>query len=273
MNKKPNISIVTISYNSSKTIRDTIDSVLCQDYDNIEYIIIDGKSTDDTIEIVKSYGDKISYFISEEDDGLYDAMNKGIRAATGDVVGIINSDDFYYTDHVVSDVAEVFIFNDVDSVYGDLLYVDTVDADSIRRYWKSGNFNIKKMRKGWAIPHPTFFVKKEIYNKFGLYSIRLKNASDYEMALRLLYKNKISVIYLPKIMVKMRIGGIQMLNQLRPGGNELLLARPNTNKSKIAITSLYRVGIPHPLRINPFLCCRNGLVFVNLFKKHPDAIE
>ena len=123
MNKKPNISIVTISYNSSKTIRDTIDSVLCQDYDNIEYIIIDGKSTDDTIEIVKSYGDKISYFISEEDDGLYDAMNKGIRAATGDVVGIINSDDFYYTNHVVSDVAEVFIFNDVDSVYGDLLYV------------------------------------------------------------------------------------------------------------------------------------------------------
>ena len=137
MNKKPKISIVTISYNSSKTIRDTIDSVISQDYENIEYIIIDGKSTDDTIDIIKSYGDKISHLISEEDDGLYDAMNKGIRAATGDVVGILNSDDFYYTNHVVSDVAEVFIFNDVDAVYGDLLYVDTVDTDRIRRYWKS----------------------------------------------------------------------------------------------------------------------------------------
>ena len=208
MNKNPKISIITTSYNSSKTIRDTIDSVVSQDYENIEYIIIDGKSTDDTIEIIKSYGDSISYFISEEDDGLYDAMNKGVRVATGDVVGILNSDDFYYNNHVISDVAEVFTFNDVDSVYGDLLYVDTVNIDSIRRYWKSGDFKFKNMRKGWTVPHPTFFVKKDIYNKYGLYSIRLKSASDYEMIIRLLYKNKISVSYLPKILVKMRIGCI-----------------------------------------------------------------
>ena len=222
MNKKPKISIVTITFNNSETIRDTIDSVISQNYEHIEYIIVDGKSTDNTIDIIKSYGDKISYLISEEDDGLYDAMNKGIRAATGDVVGILNSDDFYYTNHVISDVAEVFIFNDVDSVYGDLLYVDTGDTDIIRRYWKSGDFNMKKMRKGWTIPHPTFFIKKEIYNKFGLYSIRLKSASDYEMILRLLYKNKISISYLPKIMVKMRIGGISnysIWNRLR-GNNE-----------------------------------------------------
>lgn len=222
MNKNPKISIITTSYNSSKTIRDTIDSVVSQDYENIEYIIIDGNSTDDTIDIINSYGNKISCLISEDDDGLYDAMNKGIRIATGDVVGILNSDDFYYTNHVISDVAEVFIFNDVDSVYGDLLYVDTIDTDSIRRYWKSGSFNIKKIRKGWTIPHPTLFVKKEIYKKFGLYSIRLKNASDYEMILRLLYKNQISISYLPKIMVKMRIGGISnysIWNRLR-GNNE-----------------------------------------------------
>tara|TARA_B000000532_G_scaffold226690_1_gene205157 strand:+ start:1836 stop:2606 length:771 start_codon:yes stop_codon:yes gene_type:complete len=222
VNKKPKISIVTISYNSSKTIRDTIDSVLIQDYENIEYIIIDGKSTDDTIEIIKSYGDRISYFITEEDDGLYDAMNKGVRAATGDVVGILNSDDFYYNNHVISDVAEVFTFNDVDSVYGDLLYVDTIDTDSIRRYWKSGDFQLKSMRKGWTVPHPTFFVKKDIYNKYGLYSIRLKSASDYEMIIRLLFKNRISVSYLPKILVKMRIGGISnysIWNRLR-GNNE-----------------------------------------------------
>ncbi len=222
MNKNPKISIITTSYNSSKTIRDTIDSVVSQDYENIEYIIIDGNSTDDTIDIINSYGNKISCLISEDDDGLYDAMNKGIRIATGDVVGILNSDDFYYTNHVISDVAEVFIFNDVDSVYGDLLYVDTIDTDSIRRYWKSGSFNIKKIRTGWTIPHPTLFVKKEIYKKFGLYSIRLKNASDYEMILRLFYKNQISISYLPKIMVKMRIGGISnysIWNRLR-GNNE-----------------------------------------------------
>ena len=184
--------------------------------------IRDRNSTDDTIDIINSYGNKISCLISEDDDGLYDAMNKGIRIATGDVVGILNSDDFYYTNHVISDVAEVFIFNDVDSVYGDLLYVDTIDTDSIRRYWKSGSFNIKKIRTGWTIPHPTLFVKKEIYKKFGLYSIRLKNASDYEMILRLFYKNQISISYLPKIMVKMRIGGISnysIWNRLR-GNNE-----------------------------------------------------
>tara|TARA_B100000497_G_C7672045_1_gene405638 strand:+ start:319 stop:1095 length:777 start_codon:yes stop_codon:yes gene_type:complete len=222
VNKNPKISIITVTFNSEKTIKETIESVFFQDYNNVEHIIIDGKSTDETIEIVKSYGDKISYFISEEDDGLYDAMNKGIRAASGDVVGILNSDDVYYTNHVISDVAEVFIFNNVESVYGDLLYVDTIDTDNIRRYWKSGHFKLNNMRKGWTIPHPTLFVKKEIYNKFGLYSIRLKSASDYEMSLRLLYKNKISITYLPKIMVKMRIGGISnysIWNRLR-GNNE-----------------------------------------------------
>ena len=226
MYKRPKISIVTISHNSEDTINDTINSVLSQDYDDIEYIIIDGKSTDKTIEIIKSYGNKITYFISEEDDGLYDAMNKGIRAAKGDIVGILNSDDFYYTNHVISDIAEVFMFNDTDSVYGDLLYVDTIKTNKIRRYWKSGDFKISKMRNGWTVPHPTFFVKKDIYNKLGLYSIRLKSASDYEMVLRLLYKNKISVYYLPKILVKMRIGGISnysIWSRLR-GNNEDYIA-------------------------------------------------
>ena len=147
MNSNPKISVVTISHNSSKTIRNTIDSVLSQDYENIEYIVIDGNSTDETTDIIRSYGDKISYFISEKDDGLYDAMNKGIRVATGDVVGILNSDDFYYTNHVISDIAEMFIFNETDAVYGDLLYVDTIDTNKIRRYWKSGEFVLKKYER------------------------------------------------------------------------------------------------------------------------------
>ena len=208
MNNKIKISIITVTFNSEKTIRDTIESVHSQDYDNIEHVIIDGDSTDNTIEIVKSYGDKISYFISEKDDGIYDAMNKGIRAATGDVIGILNSDDFYPCFHVISDVVKVFEDDDPDSVYGDLIYVDKDNSDIILRYWESKDFKKCKIRRGWMLPHPTFFIKKEIYNKFGLYSIRLKSAADYEMMVRLLFKNTISVKYIPRVLVNMRNGGI-----------------------------------------------------------------
>ena len=258
MKSNPKISVVTISYNSSKTIRNTIDSVLSQDYENIEYIVIDGNSTDETTDIIRSYGDKISYFISEKDDGLYDAMNKGIRAATGDIIGILNSDDFYYTNHVISDIAEMFIFNETDAVYGDLLYVDTIDTDNIRRYWKSGDFVLKNMRKGWTVPHPTFFVKKEIYNRYGLYSIRLKSASDYEMIIRLLYKNKIIVNYLPKILVKMRIGGISnysIWNRLRGNNEDYLSWKMN--------------GINPPL----FIRFKKPLSKLSQFFKRPNIYE
>ena len=207
MNKNPKISIITVSFNSAKTIKNTIESVLNQIYTNIEYIIIDGGSTDSTIKIVKSFGDKISFLISEKDNGIYDGMNKGIKASTGEYIGILNSDDFYPNNSVIQDVVNCLLENKTESLYGDLIYVDSEKTDKIIRYWNSGKFDLNKIRKGWMLPHPTFFVKKEIYTKFGLYSEKLKSAADYEMILRLLYKHKISVNYLPKIIVNMRDGG------------------------------------------------------------------
>ena len=254
MNKKIKISIITVTFNSEKTIRDTIESVHSQDYDNIEYIIIDGESKDNTIEIIKSYGDKISYFISERDDGIYDAMNKGIRAATGDVIGILNSDDFYPCFHVISDIVKVFEEDNLDSLYGDLVYVDPILTDKITRYWKSEQFSFSKIMEGWTLPHPTFFVKKKIYDEFGLYSIRLKSAADYEMIIRLLYKNKISVHYLPEILVRMRNGGVS---------NATILARLRGNREDKLAWEM------NDLKIPKFLRFRKPLSKISQFFRRP----
>ena len=218
MNSSPKISIITVSFNSAKTIKETIESILIQDYNNIEYIIIDGGSSDETINIVKSYSEKISYFISEKDNGIYDAMNKGIKAATGDIVGILNSDDFYPNSFVLSNVAKSFKKYNCDAVYGDLVYVKAKDTTQIKRYWQAGNYNTSKIKNGWMLPHPTFFVKKVMYDRYGLYNTDLKSAADYEMILKLLYKENISVQYIPMILVKMRMGGASnstFLNRIR----------------------------------------------------------
>ena len=218
MNSSPKISIITVSFNSAKTIKETIESILIQDYNNIEYIIIDGGSSDETIDIVKSYSEKISYFISEKDNGIYDAMNKGIKAATGDIVGILNSDDFYPNSFVLSNVAKSFKKYNCDAVYGDLVYVNKKDTTQIKRYWQAGNYNTSKIKNGWMLPHPTFFVKKVMYDRYGLYNTDLKSAADYEMILKLLYKENISVQYIPMILVKMRMGGASnstFLNRIR----------------------------------------------------------
>ena len=218
MNSSPKISIITVSFNSAKTIKETIESILIQDYNNIEYIIIDGGSSDETINIVKSYSEKISYFISEKDNGIYDAMNKGIKVATGDIVGILNSDDFYPNSFVLSNVAKTFKKYNCDAVYGDLVYVNKKDTTQIKRYWQAGNYNTSKIKNGWMLPHPTFFVKKVMYNRYGLYNTDLKSAADYEMILKLLYKENISVQYIPMILVKMRMGGASnstFLNRIR----------------------------------------------------------
>ena len=179
-----------------------------QDYNNVEHIIIDGKSTDGTIDIIKSYGDKISYFISEQDDGIYDAMNKGIRAATGDVIGVLNSDDFYPCNHIISDVVKKFNDHDTDSVYGDLVYVDDEQTDKVTRYWQSKHFSMAKIRKGWTLPHPTFFVKREAYEKYGVFRTDLKIAADFDILVRFLFNHKISYSYIQEVLVKMRIGGV-----------------------------------------------------------------
>ena len=202
-----NISIITCSYNSINTIDDTIKSVLSQKDASIEYIIVDGLSNDGTVDIIKKYYGKIYKFISEKDSGIYDAMNKGIKLSDGDIIGFLNADDVYYDESVISKVVKVFESLKVDSVYGDLIYISG-DNDKIKRYWKSGDYDINNFKKGWMPPHPAFFVRRGIYDKYGGFNESYRISADYDLMVRLLYKNKISAFYLPEILVKMKTGGV-----------------------------------------------------------------
>ena len=215
MSKEPKITIITVCFNSIKTIQDTIDSIRSQDYKNIEYIVIDGGSLDGTIGVIEENLDIIDYYMSEPDKGIYDAMNKGILAANGDIIGILNSDDFYPNQFIISNIIKSFKNQDCDAVYGDLVYVDEKNTKEIVRYWKADTYNTTKIKNGWMLPHPTFFVKSSIYKRFGLYNIDLKQAADYDMILRLVYKFNIDVIYIPMILVNMRMGGVSNMTLLQ----------------------------------------------------------
>ena len=201
------VSIITVSLNSAHTIEDCIISVMNQTYKNIEYIIIDGGSTDRTIDILNKYKNKITYQISEKDCGIYDAMNKGIKLATGENVGIINSDDIYANRFVVEEIAEVMSKENINSCYSDLAYVDKENTDRIIRFWRPGKYSKTKFKRGWMPPHPSFFVKNDIYKRFALYNLKFPIVADYELMLRLLYKHNISTVYIPKVLIKMRTGG------------------------------------------------------------------
>ena len=200
------ISVITAVRNGSETIRDCIASVKNQTLPK-EHIVIDGASTDGTLEIVAEYRSFIAKFVSEPDNGIYDAMNKGISLATGDIIGTLNADDFYVDNEVLQRVAKVFTGNNTDSCYGDLLYVDSADTNCITRLWRSGSFNERRFFWGWMPPHPTFFVRRSVYEKYGLFSLNLGSAADYELMIRFLLKHKITTAYIPKILVKMRTRG------------------------------------------------------------------
>jgi glycosyltransferase involved in cell wall biosynthesis len=203
------ISIITITYNSAQTLEDTLRSVTSQDYPELEYIIIDGKSKDNTLKIVDKYRDRISKVISEKDKGLYDALNKGIKQATGDVIGMLHSDDLYSNPQVISKIAQKFKDNpEVEGVYADLVFVNRNDTNKAMRVWESGEYEEGAFLKGWMPPHPTFFVRKECYEKFGGFNTELKLSADYELMLRLIHKNHIKLAYLPETIVKMRMGGV-----------------------------------------------------------------
>lgn len=237
--KKFVISVITITYNSEKTLRDTIDSVLSQSYKDIEYIVVDGKSKDSTCDIVRSYGDRISKFVSEKDNGLYDALNKGIAMATGDVVGFLHSDDIYASVHSLKTIAEAFTHFKVDSVYGDLVYVDQADTSRIVRFWRSGMFHRSKMLLGWMPPHPTFYVKREVYLKYGSFNTSFKIAADYESILRFLVKHEISTFYIPLVLIRMRVGGASnksIRNMIRKSWEDI---RALTINRKFPFTALF----------------------------------
>lgn len=200
------ISIITVVRNGADTIRDCIESILNQSYP-VEYIVVDGCSTDGTLDIIREYAG-IAKIISEPDQGIYDAMNKGIKLASGDIVGILNSDDFYVDNNVISVIVNEFETKKLDSVFADLVFIKREEPQKIVRYYNSSHFNPKKFNYGWMPAHPTFFVKRNIYERYGLFKTDYKIASDYELLTRFLSKYKISYSYIPKVIIKMRTGGL-----------------------------------------------------------------
>lgn len=206
------ISIITTSFNSEETIKDTIESVLFQTYGNMEYIIIDGGSHDKTLKIIDGFKDKGIGVISETDNGIYDAMNKGIELATGDIIGILNSDDFYFNSDVLQKVADCFAREDVDACYGDIIYVGKKNKNKIVRRWKAGEYHEKNLDRGWIPPHPAFFVKRRVYQQCGVFRQDLSIAADYELMLRFFKICKIKVAYISETFVFMRSGGYSSKN-------------------------------------------------------------
>jgi glycosyltransferase involved in cell wall biosynthesis len=178
-----------------------------QTYKNFEHIAIDGKSTDATLAILSAVNTHSFKFISEKDRGIYDAMNKGFSLASGEIIGFINADDFYASADILEKVAHAFESPNVDACYGDLCYVGQHDTSAIVRYWKSSTFQPKSFEEGWCPPHPTFFVRREVYERFGLFNLNYKIAADIELMMRFLEVCKIRSVYIPDVLVKMRMGG------------------------------------------------------------------
>ncbi len=203
------ISIITVCFNSEITIRHTIESVLSQTYSDIEYIIIDGASHDSTLKIINEYRNQISYILSEPNNGIYDAMNKGIKMASGEIVGFLNSDDIYESNDIIKQIVDCFQeTNDLDVLYGDVVFVNSKNVNKILRYYSSKNFKAWKLRFGWMPPHPGSFIKKKVYQKYGNYDITFKISSDYELFVRLLLVQHLKYKRIDRILVRMRQGGV-----------------------------------------------------------------
>ncbi len=215
------VSIITVCFNSAETIEDTIHSVASQTYKDIEYIIIDGMSKDATISILKKNEHNITKWISEKDNGIYDAMNKGVKMATGDIIGILNADDLFANEYVIEHVVSLFKKEQPDAVYADLQYVKKDDTSKVIRYWKSGLYKEGDFIKGWMPPHPTLYLHKKVYEQYGLYRLDMPSAADYEFMLRVIHVHKIKLSYLPEVNVLMREGGMS---------NKSLIHRLKANK-------------------------------------------
>lgn len=202
------VSIITSCFNRTATIRDAIESVLAQDYNNIEFIVVDGASTDGSLEIIREYEDRISTIISEPDHGMYEAINKGIRVATGDLIGLLHSDDFFYNNGVVSRIVERMKITRADFLYGDGLFVDPDNTDKVVRNWIGGSYRLWKVRHGWLPLHPTCYIRREVVNRLGLYNESYKIAADSDLLLRYLITGGLTTTYLGEYIVKMRMGGL-----------------------------------------------------------------
>lgn len=202
------ISVITVARNSAGTIYDTCVSVREQIWPTIEHILVDGASTDETVAIAQHIARPDIRILSEPDCGIYDAMNKGFRMAMGDVVGCLNADDMLAHPRVLNRIAKVFEDPTVDVCYGDLVYIDPLNINRIIRYWRSGVITERDFRMGLMPAHPTFYIRRMLLNKVGFFNQRLSSANDYEFTLRCLYKYKLRAVYIPEILVKMRMGGV-----------------------------------------------------------------
>ena len=202
------VSIITSCYNREATVCGAIESVLAQDCPDIEYIVVDGASRDGSMEVVRKYQDKIARVISEPDHGMYEAINKGIRMATGDVIGLVHSDDFLYDEHVISDVVKEFERTGADFVYGDGIFVDAEDTKRVVRNWKGGSYSRWKVKCGWLPLHPTCYIRRDVMLREGLYNESYKIAADTDLLVRYLYKADLKVSYLKRKIVRMRMGGL-----------------------------------------------------------------
>ena len=226
------ISIITVVYNNEKTIKEAIESVFSQTYSDIEYIIIDGNSIDKTVQLINEYSDQLGFFISEKDKGIYDAMNKGINAAKGDVIGILNSDDLYQDINVIETVMNQFNqYPSIDIVYGDLVYVKSDNVNKVVRNWKSNPYYNRFFENGNVPPHPSLFVKKSVYETAGLFNLDFRLAADYEFMLRIFKKHNFKSKYINKVIVKMRLGGAtnQSFLNIKRQNIEILKAWKNNN--------------------------------------------
>lgn len=230
------ISVITAVYNRAATIQDTIDSVSNQTLRDFEYVVVDGMSNDGTDELIQQNRSKIANIVRESDDGIYDALNKGILASQGDIIGFLHADDLFADEEVLQRVSVKFEEGDFDAVYADLLYVDFEQTEKIIRYWKAGRYNSARFRVGWMPPHPTVYVRKAIYEEFGMYRTDLGSAADYECLVRLMVKHQIRVGYIPHVNIRMRVGG---------KSNSSISNRMKANKND---SDAWKVnGLPPPL--------------------------
>jgi len=219
------ISVVTVCYNCAHTLADTLESVRRQSHGELEHILVDGGSTDGTQDLVAKHNGRISKFVSEPDEGIYDAMNKGLCLAEGEFVAFLNADDMYTDDHVISDVVAAAEAGDVDAVYGDLLYVRRDDPGKVVRYWKAGEYLPGAFRLGWVPPHPTFFCRRRVFERFGAFDSAYRLAGDFELMLRLIERHGIRVGYIPRPLVRMRVGGrANTVRGVLRGNREILRA-------------------------------------------------
>jgi glycosyltransferase involved in cell wall biosynthesis len=246
------ISIITVCFNSAGTIKDTLESISRQDYPEVEHIVVDGGSTDGTVEILRE-SQQVSSWVSEPDRGIYDAMNKGLKLATGDVVGFLNADDVYADHAVLTDIAKAFSDTGVQACYGDLVYVSRNDVSHVVRYWKSDEYAKGGFSKGWMPAHPTFYARREVYEEFGGFDLDFRMAADVEFLMRVIEAGGIRFQYIPRVLVRMRLGGVtnrSISNVLKQNLEIVRAARKNNIPFSITRFGLHKLAN----RLMQFVC-------------------